>query len=104
MYALLLLLGIHYALALMLATVIGVLFNFKTTGILVFKNRKNRLIYKFIIAYSSTYVLNVGILKVCKSWCINLFAVQAVLVLPMASLSYLLNKYFVFKTEKVEAE
>ena len=52
-FALLLFIGLHYAVASILATICGVLFNFKTTGTLVFNNNDNRLIFKFISVYQS---------------------------------------------------
>jgi putative flippase GtrA len=96
-YAILLWIKLHYTLALMIATIMGILFNFKTTGIFVFQNNKNRLLYRFILTYSSAYLVNILILKFFKSLDINLFIVQAILVLPMALVSFLLNKHFVFK-------
>ena len=44
--------------ALLLAYMVGVLWNFKTTGVLVFKNNNNKLIFKFISAYVITYFIN----------------------------------------------
>lgn len=41
--------GLHYALAALLANILGVLFNFKTTGKIVFKNSNNVLLVKFFL-------------------------------------------------------
>ena len=54
-FALLLFLGLHYTLAVILSTIAGVLFNFKTTGTLVFKNHNNKLIFKFVDKSNYTF-------------------------------------------------
>lgn len=95
-YALLLYLGVHYALALFLATVIGVLFNFKTTGYLVFKSKDNRLIFRFAATYAIVYAVNVSALKLLSLVGIDMYFGGALLLLPMAILAYVLNKRFVF--------
>ena len=50
-FALLIYLGLHYALAVIIGTIVGILFNFKTTGGIVFKSKDNRLIFKFFAVY-----------------------------------------------------
>jgi putative flippase GtrA len=96
-FALLLCSGLDYRGALLIATVCGVLFNFKTTGILVFKKKSNRLIIRFVIFYLLTYLLNIGILQIVNYLGISLLMSQAILLLPLALISYFLNKRFVFK-------
>ena len=51
--------GLHYSVATFLSTVIGIVFNFFTTGRLVFKNSNNRLIFKFFAVYGITWLINV---------------------------------------------
>src|SRR5512135_1115327 len=67
-FALMLTLGLHYSLAALLATILGILFNFKTYGTLVFKNPDNRLILKFVGVYGISYVLTVVALGILKSF------------------------------------
>ena len=105
LYALLLFLNFHYALASLLGTVGGVLFNFKTTGTVVFKNRDNRLLFRFVLAYCLTYAVNVGGLKIFSLYGVNMYVAGLILVIPVALLSYTLLKNFVFggdcdKTDK----
>ena len=52
-------LDFHYSAATSLSTVIGIVFNFFTTGRLVFKNSNNRLIFKFFAVYGITWLINV---------------------------------------------
>ena len=95
-FALLVYLGMHYAASLFFATVAGVLFNFKTTGFLVFNSRDNRLIWGFVATYIAVYVINVMCLKALTVVGVDVYYGGAALVLPMAILAYFLNKRFVF--------
>jgi len=96
-FALFILLGLHYAIAALLGTVLGILFNFKTTGILVFRSHDNALIAKFFAVYGVTYVIGVLVLKVFKAFGVHVLVTAAVTLLPMAALSFLLMRWFVFK-------
>ena len=95
-YAVLILLHVHYAVAAFVGTVLGVLFNFKTTGILVFGTRDNRLIFRFVGVYVITYILNVSCLRAFAAFDVNMLLAGAILILPLAVVSYSLNKYLVF--------
>jgi putative flippase GtrA len=99
-FSLFIFLKMHYALALLLATVLGVLFNFQTIGRFVFKNNDNKLLFKFVLVYMAVYLVNLGGLKVFNSFEISNYIAGAVLVIPIALLSYLLNKRFIFKESK----
>ena len=96
-YAVLIYLGIHYSLAALLATILGVLFNFKTTGWLVFRNRNNRLLVKFIGTYVIIYAINTAFLGVFNFFKADMYVAGAVMLLPMAAVAFVLNKKFVFK-------
>ncbi|TCG09482.1 polysaccharide biosynthesis protein GtrA [Paraburkholderia steynii] len=89
--------GVHYTLALLGATVLGVLFNFKTTGKLVFQSHSNKLIFRFVGAYCIVYATNLALMKALLLVGASTYASGAALLLPMAGLSFFLNKRFVFK-------
>ena len=95
-FAVFLYVGMHYALALFLATILGVLFNFKSIGSLVFKSHNNRLIFRFVGSYSVIYLINVTGIKGFVYLGVTPYISGAVLILPMAILAYILNKRFVF--------
>jgi putative flippase GtrA len=95
-FALFLYTGLHYTLALLLATVCGVLFNFKSTGALVFGSRDNRLIFRFIGSYVVIYFINASGIEGFSRIGVTPYIGGAILVLPMAVLAYLLNKRFVY--------
>lgn len=99
-FALFILLGIHYALAVLLGHICGILFNFKTTGMIVFQNRDNRLIMRFFGVYLFTYLLTIGLLKIFEMCNVNALVAMAIIVLPIALVSFLLMRRFVFKTMK----
>lgn len=91
-------LGCNYIFAPLFATIIGVLFNFKTIGLLVFKNGDNRLLARFFGVYAIVYLCNVLCLKAFELGGIkNLYVSGIILVLPLALLGYGLNKKFVFE-------
>jgi putative flippase GtrA len=97
-FALFILLGLHYTLATLLSTICGIFFNFKTTGTIVFKNKDNRLIFRFFGIYLIAYLLTIGLLKVFSLFGIGNLIAGAIIVLPVALFSYFLNKKFVFRT------
>jgi putative flippase GtrA len=100
LFTLFIFLNIHYAIASLLSTTLGVFFNFKTTGNLVFKSNNNRLIGRFISVYVIIYLLNVVFLKCLSVFNFNLYVSGAILILPLAIASFILNKKFVFNHSK----
>ena len=87
----------HYALALLLATAAGVLFNFKSTGVLIFKSHNNRLIFRFVAVYVLVYGVNVASIKLLQVLGVGPYYGGALLLLPMALLAFLLNRKYVFR-------
>ncbi|WP_349953149.1 GtrA family protein, partial [Bacteroides finegoldii] len=59
LYCLLVYFGISYRLSVLFSTVLGVLFNFKTIGVFVFKNKDNRLLFRFVASYVIVYFVNI---------------------------------------------
>jgi putative flippase GtrA len=95
-FALLLFIGLHFTIATLIATILGVLFNFKTIGMLVFKNANNSLIVKFILVYTVTYFLNIACLKVFSLLSIDLYLAGLLTLAPVALLTFVMNRRFVF--------
>lgn len=98
-FALFIYLGLDYPVALLLATILGVLFNFKSIGILVFKSNNNKLIFRFIAVYIIIYLLNLAGLKLLSAVSINLYLAGAILLPVMAVVGFIINKRFVFSNE-----
>lgn len=97
-YALLSFLRVNYALAVLAANTLGVLFNFKTTGRLVFQSSNNRLIIRFLAVYAGVYLLSVASLKALLELKVSRYLAGAMIALPMAGVSYLLMRHFVFQS------
>ena len=96
LYALFLFLRLHYTVAVLLALLIGVLFNFNTIGKLVFNNSKSGLIFRFAGIYAVLYIVNVLLLSVFDKFNLNMYFAGIILILPMAFTSFILNRVFVF--------
>lgn len=91
--------GCNYIFAPLFSTILGVLFNFKTIGVVVFKSHNNRLLGKFFGVYGMVYVCNVlGLKCLDKVGVTNMYIAGAILVLPLALLGFCLNKKWVFKS------
>ena len=95
-YAIFVSVGLGANVSLFLQYIIGVLWNFKTTGVIVFKTNNNRLLLKFVLCYVFTFVLNSVLLSFLLRYT-NEYIAQAILVLPIAIVSFLILRKFVFK-------
>lgn len=96
LFSLFIYLDFPYAFAVLLATVLGVLFNYQTTGRLVFKNRGNHLLLKFILAYGILYFLNIMLIKCAYVLVSNYYTAGALVTPIMAVINFLTIKKFVF--------
>ena len=95
-FASLILLQIHYSIASLLSTILGILFNFFTTGRIVFNNDNPKLLFRFFGVYGITYLFNLLFLRIFDTCKVNLLIAGILLILPSSFLSYTLNKSFVF--------
>ena len=96
-FAFFIFIGIHYSIAVLLSTICGILFNFKTTGVIVFKNSDNKLIIRFVAVYGVAYLFNVAGLKRLIMFNVNTYIGGALLLLPVAVLTFILQKMFVYR-------
>ena len=102
LFAFFIFLNMHYSLAVLCSTILGVLFNFKTIGKLVFDSHDNRLIFRFVAVYIIIYGLNISFLWLFKYFVFaNMYINGVVLLAPLAVVSFVLNKKFVFRTKTV---
>jgi len=102
MFSLFIHIGFHYGIAVLFSTILGVLFNFKTFGKLVFNNTNHRLIYKFILTYCVLYVINVSLIKASLFFISNIYISGAIGSVLTAIFSYFLNAKWVFKLKAKE--
>ena len=102
-YAGLLFVGVSYALANLVALVTGILFSFKTQGRLVFGNPDNRLLGRFILSWGLIYICTIIFIGRIIALGLDAYSAGA-LALPLSVLlSYLTQKYFVFRKSGVAA-
>jgi putative flippase GtrA len=104
LFALLIYMNVHYALAMLLATIIGVMFNFKTIGIIVFKSNDNSLIFKFVLVYAITYLVNVAGLRMFDEHNFNMYLGGLLLLFPIAVISFMLHNRVVFRERQVRCQ
>lgn len=99
LFAAFVLLGLASGAALALATVIGVAFNFLTTGRLVFDSRDHRLLPRYLGVYAAQFCLNWAALGMLEQAMSPLLA-QLILTGPMAVLTYALMARLVFAGQR----
>jgi len=101
LYCIFIYFGLATEVAVLLSTVLGVLFNFKTTGSFVFKNKDNRLIFRFIASYVLTYFVNVGIIWfLSNTTSLNRYYAGFIATVVVAGLSFIIQSNFVFNSNK----
>jgi putative flippase GtrA len=99
-FAGLLLLGVNQLAALILAAAAGTLFNFQTSR-LVFRSRGRAL--RFVAVYAAVLALNWSGLRAAVHFGLAPLPAQALLCLPVATLSFIGQKFFVFGAMPVRA-
>ena len=100
MFSFFIFINLDYKLAVLYATMIGVFFSFKTFGKFVFKNNSNILIFKFALVYVLLYFLNIGIIALLQEKIANYYISGGIATIICAVISFLLNKFYVFKGKK----
>ena len=102
-YCLAIYVGLPYFIATLLSNVLGVLFNFITTGNLVFRNNNPRLIFRFVACYVLIYFINTAVVKLFINLGLNSYW-AGILATPVVALcSYTLLKLFVYRQKNTKA-
>ena len=97
-FSLLILLKVYYPIALFLATVMGVVFNYFTIGRIVFRRKGREYILRFVSVYAVVYFFNLGLLKLLNQvFYLNILISQIICLLPVVLLNYFLQKRIVFR-------
>jgi len=98
LYSLFIYMNFEYYLAVIFATILGVLFSFKTFSKLVFNNTDNTLILKFLLVYGFNIMLNIFIIKTyVYFYNDNLYIAGLIATTLVAINSFILNKFYVFR-------
>ena len=82
-----------------MSNVLGVLFNFVTTGNIVFENGDPRLIFRFVLCYVGVYLVNTGIVKAFILTGMNDYWAGILATIPTALFSFFALKTFVYRTK-----
>ncbi len=96
-YTLFLFIGMPYSIALFFATCLGVLFNFQTIGRLVLNQFDRRFFVKFFGLYAGLFYVNLQAIHYLNMELHNPYASGFIAAIPIAMLSFILNKFVVFR-------
>ena len=99
-YAALIVAGLPVPLALLLATIAGVFFNFLTFGGYTFRKLEARRLPRFLVAYGFIYVLNLVLLDAIRSWTgLGPIVAQLVALVVVAPTVYVVLRARVFQPD-----
>ena len=79
------------------STLLGIIFNFFTIGRLVFQSKNNALFYKFVFVYGFLYLISIAGISFIHDFNISYEIAGALMIMPSAIISFVLNKNLVFK-------
>ena len=96
-FALLYVLTHHHNFSVVVATIIGIVFNFFTTGRIVFGNKSWRALLPFVMAYGIALGLNLIVLNLLLAAGVSALIGQAISLPVVVIVSYLINARFVFR-------
>jgi putative flippase GtrA len=96
-YAFFLFLGINYAISNLLSLIFGIFISFRTQGALVFRDKTRRHFGRFVTIWAIIYVFNIAIIGELMKLGLNAYNSGAIAILPVIMLSYITQKYFVFR-------
>jgi len=88
--------------SLVLAYVLGILFNYKTYSKYVFTNANKRIFRNFVFIYISIFLLNNLILHLFSTVNqVNIYISQLIAILIVTPTLYILNKKYVFIEDRI---
>ena len=98
LFVLLIRFNVGYPVAIGLTTIVGIIFNFQTTGRIVFGNADWSKIKRFALVYVVIYCLNILGMALLLSFEFNVYMANALLILPLSLITYALQQKMVFQT------
>lgn len=98
-FALLVYLGLNYALSNLFSLMLGILFSFRTQSALVFNGAGRGVFGRYVAVWAVLYFCNVGMIAGFLRLGANAYIAGALVILPTAVASYFMQKYFVFPRE-----
>jgi len=100
LYSFFLFIGLNYEFSVIFATMIGVIFNFKTFSKYVFGNDDNKLFFKFITVYIVLFLVNILFINIFNLFFDNYYISGLIAIFPYSIVSYYLNDKYVFEEKK----
>ena len=88
--------GLPMVVSLVISTASGIAFNFQTARRLVFRSRGQGRGARFLLAYVAVTVVDAALLQTLAAFGLAPGPAQGILVLPLAALSFALQRRFVF--------
>lgn len=98
-YSIFIITGMPVWFALLAGMLFGTVFNFFTTGGYAFRELSLFRFPRFVICHLLIYGINLMLIDLVSVWLNNKVLSQAILIFPMAMLSYFLMMRFVFFTK-----
>ena len=101
-YAALLFIKFPYLVALFLATIAGIVFNYFSFGRIVFNAKHGWFVFgKFLISYLVVYVVNSLLLSRLNGlYFFNAYSAQLLCIFPSMIISWLLMKFWVYRNRQ----
>lgn len=96
-YALLLYMGLNYALANLGSLILGIGVSFFSQGRFVFGNASIDRLPHFILLWGSLYLVNIGLIALFMRFGINAYLGGALALVPITLLSFVCQRYLVFR-------
>ncbi len=93
-------LGAGVGIALVTSMLLGVIFNFQTSRHLVFRSRRAGRLLRFTAVYAVALSINYLAILPLERLGLESWAAQAFMLVPMAALTFTLQRYFVFGDER----
>ncbi|MDA5095743.1 GtrA family protein [Aliiroseovarius sp. KMU-50] len=98
-YALGLYLGLPYYLASFVALIFGICVSFLSQGKLVFRSRLRGRFCSFLTVWALLYLFNISLIKLFGMLGANDYLAGLIALVPVVALSFLLQRYVVFKSD-----
>lgn len=95
-YAIFLYFGFDYVSANFGALILGIFFSFRTQGRLVFRNKNNKLIFRFAAYWCLIFLLNILFISLFLKTGLNAYWAGAFALIPSTVASYFVQKILVF--------
>ena len=96
-YALFIFINMHYAFASLLSMILGIIFNYFSSGRLVFCGAFQGAFVRYLLMYGGIYFWSIVWLYFLQRMGLNAYYSGAIMLVPNACISFILQRYYVFR-------